>query len=190
MYAKNCSICVIEPNKFESQIIADLLRGARVERLKVFNGTAEAALALEHFPADIVIVAFELDGVDGAEWTRAFRRNKRVANRKAAVFLTSHAFSRAIAEECRHAGANALIGKPVSGKALLATIEKVLKRPRAFVDSEFEGYVGPCRRAGIVTAGAAKRRRADKEAASEAEGDAVTEQTRAAVVKAAVQKAG
>jgi hypothetical protein len=68
-----------------------------------------------------------------------------------------------MAEECRHAGANALIGKPISAKVLLATINKVLSKPREFIDAE--GYVGPCRRAGIVTAGAPrKRRKADDSA--------------------------
>jgi hypothetical protein len=62
-----------------------------------------------------------------------------------------------MAEECRHAGANALIGKPLSAKVLTTTITKVLANPRPFIDAE--GYVGPCRRAGIVTAGAPKKRR-------------------------------
>jgi hypothetical protein len=95
--------------------------------------------------------------MDGAAWTRAFRRNHRLANRKAAIFVTSGAFSRPMAEQCRHAGANALVGKPLSAKVLNATINKVLTHPRPFVEAH--GYVGPCRRAGIVTAGAPKKRR-------------------------------
>ena len=46
--------------------------------------------------------------------------------------LSSGAFSLAMAEQCRHAGANALIGKPISAKVLLATITKVLSKPREF----------------------------------------------------------
>ncbi len=66
-----------------------------------------------------------------------------------------------MAEECRHAGCNALIGKPLSGKVLLNTINKVLSHPREFIDGD--RYIGPCRRAGIVTAGApTKRRKADQ----------------------------
>ena len=53
--------------------------------------------------------------------------------RQAAVFLTSRAFSRSLAEDCRHAGANALIGKPISAKVLTATISKVLSKPREFI---------------------------------------------------------
>lgn len=159
---KNWSVCVIEPNKYEAQIVQDMLWNAGVQNIRVFTDAALAADALESFHANIVLATFELGKQqDAATWTRAFRRNTRAANRKAAVFILSGAFSRALAETCRHAGVNALIGKPISNKALLETIRKVLAAPREFIDAE--NYVGPCRRAGIVTAGATgKRRKADK----------------------------
>lgn len=171
MNPRTWTICVIEPNKFEAQIIVDLLRMGGAERIKVFHDAQDAASALEIYPADVVIASFDMTPVDGAAWTRAFRRNHRLANRKAAIFLTSRAFSRLIAEQCRHAGANALIGKPVSGKSLLATVQKVLAKPRPFIDNEGEGYVGPCRRAGIVTTASTKRRRSDAELQADAAGE-------------------
>lgn len=157
MNEKNWTVCLIEPNKFEGQIILDLLRNAGVDKVKVFSNGEDALDALHVYRANIIIASFEMGAVDGAQWTKTFRRNHKLANRQAAVFITSGAFSRMMAEECRHAGANALIGKPISTKVLIATIKKVLASPREFIDAE--GYVGPCRRAGIVTAGAPKKRR-------------------------------
>lgn len=157
MNASAWTVCVIEPNKFERQIIIDLLRNAGAYNVKAFADGDSAIQALEDFAANVVIASFEQTPMDGAAWTRVFRRNHRLANRKAAIFVTSAAFSRAMAEQCRHAGANALIGKPLSAKVLNATINKVLAHPRPFVEAA--GYVGPCRRAGIVTAGAPKKRR-------------------------------
>jgi CheY-like chemotaxis protein len=162
------TVCVIEPNKFERQIIVDLLRNAGVDKIRAVADGEAALDLLEVYNANVVVAAFELAPADAAAWTRGFRRNKKVANRKAAIFITSGAFSLAMAEQCRHAGANALIGKPLSAKVLIATITKVLANPRPFIDAE--GYVGPCRRAGIVTAGAPKKRRKnDAECAAEAE---------------------
>lgn len=161
MNEKLWSVCVIEPNKYEAQIVQDMLWNAGVPNIRVFTDAALAMDSLEGFNANIVLTTFELGKQDAATWTRAFRRNLRATNRKAAVFILSGAFSRSMAETCRHAGANALIGKPISNKALLETIKKVLAAPREFIDAE--GYVGPCRRAGIVTAGTTgKRRKADK----------------------------
>lgn len=160
------AVCVIEPNKFERQIILDLLRAAGATSVMAFADGAAAQHALVDFKANIIIAAFELTPEDAAAWTRSFRRNTAMANRQAAVFITSGAFSRPMAEQCRHAGANALIGKPLSAKVLLATIKKVLAQPRPFIDAA--GYVGPCRRAGIVTAGAPKKRRSADGAAANA----------------------
>ncbi|MBL8543055.1 MAG: hypothetical protein JNJ63_04555 [Hyphomonadaceae bacterium] len=170
MNVKNWTVCLIEPNRYEGQIIVDLLRNAGVDKVKSFTSCEAALDALELYPANIIVISYELAAGNAALWTRAFRRNTKLCNRKAAVFVTSSAFSRMMAEECRHAGANALIGKPISGKVLLATINKVLEHPRPFIEAP--NYVGPCRRAGIVTAGAPKqRRKADQaqEAASRAE---------------------
>jgi CheY-like chemotaxis protein len=157
MNVKTWTVCVIEPNKFEGQIIVDLLRNAGVEKVRLVADQEGALDLLEVYNANVVIASFEMAPLDGAAWTRVYRRSYKLPGRKQAIFITSGAFSLAMAEQCRHAGANALIGKPISTKVLLATINKVLSKPREFIDAE--GYVGPCRRAGIVTAGAPKARR-------------------------------
>jgi len=165
MNAKDWTVCIIEQNKFEGQIIIDLLRNADVEKVKLVADQDAALDLLEVYNANIVITSFEASPLDGAAWTKVFRRNHNLANRRAAVFVTSGAFSLSMAEQCRHAGCNALIGKPISNKVLLATIKKVLDNPREFIDAE--GYVGPCRRAGIVTAGAPRKRRSADDASAE-----------------------
>jgi CheY-like chemotaxis protein len=170
MNVKSWHVCLIEPNKFEGQIIVDILKNAGVDNIKMFTSQDDALEALARCNPNVVITSYEMAPLDGAAWTKAFRRNRKLPCRKSAIFITSSAFSRAMAEDCRHAGANALIGKPLSAKVLTATINKVLTQPRQFIDAE--GYVGPCRRAGIVTAGAPrKRRKVDgaAEAANEAD---------------------
>lgn len=164
MDARRWTVLVLEPNKYEAQIIADILRAAGVQKIRVATDQGAAMALLEVYPADIIVACFDMEPLDGAGWTRAFRRNRALPNRRASVFLTSRAFSRLVAEQCRHAGANALIGKPLSSKTLMTTIGKVLEKPRPFIDNEGEGYVGPCRRAGIITMDApSKRRQADIE---------------------------
>lgn len=180
------TVCVIEPNKYEGQIILDLLRNFGCDKVKVFTSAEDALDVLEVYNANIVIASFEMTGVDGATWTRAFRRNRKLANRRAAVFITSGAFSLAMAEECRHAGANALIGKPISNKVLITTIKKVVEKPREFIDAE--GYVGPCRRAGIVTAGAPKKRRKADSSTSKPAMPALTLEQAVAALSAATQQ--
>lgn len=157
MDTRDWAIALIEPNKWEAQIQIDILQAAGVTKIRRFADSAEALGALELFPANIVIMEMDTPPLNGVDWAKQFRRGHHLANRKAAVFMLSKAVSRQMAESCRHAGANAIIGKPISGAALIATIKKVLGNPRPFIDAE--GYVGPCRRAGIVTAGMPRARR-------------------------------
>jgi CheY-like chemotaxis protein len=159
------NVCLIEPNKFEAQIIVDILKNAGVHQVVVFSSQEDALTLLARSSCNVVIASYEMAPLDGAAWTKTFRRNRTLPSRKAAVFITSSAFSRAMAEDCRHAGANALIGKPLSAKVLIATINKVLKQPRPYIEAE--GYVGPCRRDGIVTAGAPRKRRKADDAAEQ-----------------------
>lgn len=168
MLAKDWVVCLVEPNKFEAQIMVDVLRAAGVDKVKTCPDSTAASDMLELYGANIIIASTEMGPLDGVAWTKQFRRSAHMRNRKAAIFMTSRAFSRTLAEDFRHAGANALIGKPISAKILIATINKVLANPRPFIDAA--GYVGPCRRAGIVTAGAPKKRRKADASASAGEG--------------------
>jgi ABC-type sugar transport system substrate-binding protein len=65
------------------------------------------------------------------------------------------------AERFRHAGANAIIAKPVSAATLTGIVKEVLAKPRPFIESAI--HVGHCRRAGIVASAPVKRRRQSDE---------------------------
>lgn len=157
MDIRDWTICIVEPNKFEAQIVADLLRFSGARRIRSVTDSAEALEMLRFYPATMIVMELDSTPIDGLAWVRRLRRDQDIACRKAPVFLTTKKMSRAVAEGCRIAGANALIGKPVSGAALMTVIKKVFANPRPFIEAE--NYVGPCRRAGIVTAGASVRRR-------------------------------
>lgn len=149
---------LVMTSKFEAQIMIDLLRNAGVPKISVLADPSYALDEAIRCRANILIVA--ADGAESLAWVRELRRSTSHPARKAPVFMISSALTLALAERCRQAGANAIIGKPVSTATLLNTIKKVLVKPRPFVEEA--NYVGPCRRAGIVTAGAgARRRKAD-----------------------------
>ncbi|NWG54965.1 MAG: hypothetical protein HXY28_14735 [Hydrogenophilaceae bacterium] len=157
MDATHWSVAIITPHRYDAQLIADLLRNANVPRPRIF-ADGEAALAYAAQTAvDVLITALDAKPNDGLAWVMALRRSRASRSRQAAVFLLTRTLTPSVAEACRRAGANAVIGLPVSGSTLMGTITKVLAKPRPFVEAD--GYVGPCRRAGIVTAGAGSRRR-------------------------------
>jgi CheY-like chemotaxis protein len=157
MQPRDWTVCIIEPNKLDAQIMVDIVRNAGADRVKVFTDSAAALDAMELFSPNIIIAAYDSAPLAGVAWTKQFRRNHIAMDRTAPIFVTARALSKTVAEECRHAGANAVVIKPLSSQTLLMTIKKVLGAPREFIDAP--GYTGPCRRIGIVTTDAPKRRR-------------------------------
>src|SRR5689334_12572634 len=103
MNVKAWNVCLIEPNRFERQIIMDILKNAGVDNVKASASQEDALGILAYSNCNVIIASYEMTPLDGAAWTRAFRRNHKLPCRKSAIFITSNAFSRTMAEDCRHA---------------------------------------------------------------------------------------
>lgn len=153
---KDWSVFLIEPNKYEARIAIDLLTQAGVRKIRCEENSAEALEVLRTLAATLILTELNATPIGALEWVRQFRRDPRIGCRKAGVFVMTKALSRANVEAARIAGANAIIGKPMSGASLMATIGKVMSTPRPFI--ECAAYVGPCRRAGIISTCAVDRR--------------------------------
>lgn len=162
-------VSVVIPNRYEANLVAEIFRNAATTRIRVHTDAEAGFAQLNDETSAVVVVAYEAVGFDGLAWVRVLRRMDKSRSRKAAIFVLSRALTASVAERCRHAGANAVIGMPLSSSVLLGTITKVFARPRPFVEAD--GYVGPRRRAGIVTAGKGAglaRRRSDPSSNDEA----------------------
>jgi len=151
------SVMLVTPSRFEGRLLLDVLRSAGVARTQLAADSEAAFGQLARDPANIVLIAHDATPIDALRWVRQLRRSKTCRARSAPVLVLTRSLTASVAEACRIAGANAVIGLPASGATLLTTIRKVLATPRPFVEDAT--YVGPCRRAGIVTAGAGSHRR-------------------------------
>ena len=152
---------IITANKLEEQIVSSVLRGAGAASIRVIRDNSTGFEAL--VDANMLILSENAAPLDCFEWVKSLRRFPFSA-RKLPVFMVSGALTLVLVEKCKNAGANAIIGQPVSAATILNVIKKVLNKPRPFIEAD--GYAGPCRRAGIAVAGAgAHRRKADIKAA-------------------------
>jgi AmiR/NasT family two-component response regulator len=151
------SVLIINPNRFEATVQSDVLRAAGVRNIRYRMNCQVVLQEAAGVDANIILMAAASEPICAVDWIPRFRRIAECPARKAAIFVTAPGLTASVVEACRIAGANAAIGLPLSTASLLNTITKVLAKPRPFVDCE--AYVGPCRRAGIVTAGAGARRR-------------------------------
>ncbi len=108
------------------RLLGESLKKAGFEVWTAADGE-EALLAIENAPPDLLVLDFEMPGLNGAELCRRLRASDREPIRQLPVImLTGHSGE---AEEvgCLDAGANDFVTKPVGREVLLARIGTQLR---------------------------------------------------------------
>jgi two-component system, sensor histidine kinase RpfC len=116
-------ILVAEDNATNQKVLRKLLERAGHNAYVVANGE-EALDALEQSKFDIAIVDMQMPIMGGIEVAKFFRFVDRKLPRMPFVILTANATTDAM-EECKQAGIDAFLTKPVENHILLATIARL-----------------------------------------------------------------
>ncbi len=137
-------VLLADDNPHLRAIVGAVLAGIGIHKVYQCSDGAQALDFLKRWQADIAIVDFQMDPVDGVEFTHLVRNSTDSVNPNLPIImLTGHA-DRARVCEARDAGVTEFIVKPVTARALFDRINAVIYRPRPFIRSE--SYYGPDRR--------------------------------------------
>ena len=140
----NLQVVVADDNENMLNIVAAMLKGAGVRRIKACASGYDAILAISRFAPDVVVVDYNMTPVDGLEFTRFMRRSPLSPDPFVPIILMTGHADRALVTAARDAGVHEVIVKPVTAKRLIARFQSVLGDPRDFVRAG--RYFGPCRR--------------------------------------------
>jgi CheY-like chemotaxis protein len=137
-------VLLVDDNQHMRSIVAAILAGVGVQHVRECWDGAEALDTLRQWPADVAIIDFQMQPIDGVEFTRLVRNAGDSPNPfLPIIMLTGHA-ERTRVEEARDAGVTEFVVKPVTARAVLDRLSAVIARPRPFVRTA--DYFGPCRR--------------------------------------------
>lgn len=125
-------ILIAEDNATNQKVLRKLLERAGHCAQVVANGE-EALDALEKSQFDIAIVDMQMPIMGGIEVAKFYRFIDRKLPRMPFVMLTANATTDAM-EECKQAGIDAFLTKPVENQTLLATIARLTSRENAAND--------------------------------------------------------
>ena len=141
---KKQKILIVEDNPHFRTLIQSILQALGVENIEEARDGAEAMEVLRGYDADLAILDWKMDGVDGIECVRRIRNDTESPNRFLPIIMLTGYTEESLMNEARNAGVNDFLGKPISAKSLLTRIASVLDQEFSYVETET--YFGPDRR--------------------------------------------
>ena len=138
------NVLIVEDNLHFRTLMRTILQALGVEIVEEARDGAEAMEVLASFDADLAIIDWKMDGVDGVECVRRIRNGEDNVNKFLPIIMVTGYTDEKLARQARDAGVSDFLSKPISPKSLLSRIVSVISSDLAFVESET--YFGPDRR--------------------------------------------
>ncbi len=140
----NLNFLVVDDNKNMRLLVIQVLRALGIRNVKEADDGADALKTLKTFPTDIVICDWNMEPLDGLDFTRMVRTASDSPNPFVPIImLTGHTEMNRV-EEARDAGVHEFLAKPISAKSLYQRIVSVIEISRHFIRTS--NYTGPDRR--------------------------------------------
>lgn len=163
-------VLVVDDNRQMRLLLKTLLRGFGFRRALEAADAAEAFEIMRSTYVDIVLLDWNMQPIDGEEFTRLIRTSKDSPNPFCTVIMVTGHSERGRVARARDAGVNSFLVKPVSAVKLRNHLVAAFEDERPFV--RHNSYVGPCRRRKAKTAYKGPMRRAqDSEIEARGEDD-------------------
>ena len=137
-------ILLIEDNQHMRSIITAILKGSGIRNVREARDGAEGLDMLRQYPADIAMVDFNMNPIDGVEFTRMLRNAPDSSNPYLPIIMITGHSERSRVVQARDSGVNEFVVKPLTARALLSRLDSVIMRPRPFI--RCKSYFGPDRR--------------------------------------------
>ena len=171
---ENVNVLVLDDNRHMRQLVESILHALGVKQVRQAGDAAQAFKELQHFTADVIIVDWHMEPLDGLDFVRLVRTAKDSPCPFVPIIMLSGYTEYRRVTEARDAGVNEFLAKPISAKALYTRFASIIDNPRPFIRTK--QYFGPDRRRQNIGAprGVSERRQDEKaESASSAlsEGD-------------------
>jgi CheY-like chemotaxis protein len=125
-------------------IAITLLESFGVTQIRDVETGAEGIRVSKLWPADVALVDFKMEPMNGVEFTRLIRNAPDSRNPYLPIIMMTGHSAVVRVMEARDAGVTEFIAKPLSAKTLLNRLNSVIYKPRAFVRTQ--SYFGPDRR--------------------------------------------
>ncbi len=137
-------VVIADPNRHMRTLLKGVLRAYGVRTIQEANDGADAFKEMNLNPIDVVLVEYQMTPIDGMEFVRLIRRAADSPNPFCPVIMITGHTERHVVETARDLGVHEFLAKPITPEKLYGRLNKVLKKPRPFIQAP--AYFGPDRR--------------------------------------------
>jgi CheY-like chemotaxis protein len=137
-------VLIVDDNAHMRTIIATVLKGIGVRDIREAADGTDALRTLREWPADVAVIDYRMDPMDGLSLTQIIRKDPSSPNIYLPIIMVTGYSDVPRVIGAREAGVTELIVKPVTAEAVISRLDAVIFRPRPFAKTE--SYFGPSRR--------------------------------------------
>jgi len=141
---ENLRVLVCDDNRNMRTVVTALLKGMGISQVRGAQDGGQALKVLADWAADVVIVDFRMDPMDGVTFIQKVRRDPDSINPFLPIIMLTGYSAKGRVLEARDSGVTEMMTKPVTAKALAARLNAVILNPRPFIKTAT--YFGPDRR--------------------------------------------
>ena len=138
---QGAKVLVVDDDFYSRKVIRTLLMAIGVKKIFDAPNGAQGLETIRQMAPDIVLVDWEMPGMDGAAFSAAVRNPGRFPYPNVPIIMLTCHSERWRVEEAMRLGVNEYLLKPVSGKLLCDRLVATLKKPRPIV--RVGPYYGP-----------------------------------------------
>lgn len=137
-------VLIVDDNQHMIHVVRTILKGFGVSRAVEARDAIEALQCLREQPIDVVIADYQMEVLDGTEFTRMVRNSKDSADPFVPIIMLTAHSEKSRVTAARDAGVTEFCCKPVTAADLFRKLGAVINTPRPFV--RVTNYFGPDRR--------------------------------------------
>ena len=137
-------VLVVDDSRSMRHIIRSIMNALGCREIREAGDAPAAFKEMQNFAADIIVVDWYMEPLDGLEFVRLVRTAKDSRNPFVPIIMLSGFAEYRRVAEARDAGVNEYLAKPVSVTVLGNRIVSLIDHPREFIRTK--SFFGPCRR--------------------------------------------
>jgi len=128
---KAANVLIVDDEYYTRKVIRTLLTSVGISNIHDAADGMSGLEAIRTFAPDVVLLDWEMPGMDGAEFTRRVRSPDGVVRCNVPIIMLTGHDERSRVLEAMRLGVHEFLLKPVSSSTLLARIAFVLSKPHA-----------------------------------------------------------